>query len=84
MGLRAEGTTEQSAMLLAAKRYLRGLNKSGDVMFAVFKGTGWLLRLKPSGPSAPCRTVIVSEKPGFRSATNNSHHFLTVHYDTGI
>ena len=68
MGRRAEGTTYESAMLLTAKRYLRGFNKSGDVMFAVFKGAGWLLRLKPSGPPAPCRTVNVSEKPGFRSA----------------
>jgi hypothetical protein len=75
MGLRAEGTTYESAMLLAAMGYLRGLNKSGDSMFAVFKGMGLLLRLKPSGPSAPCRTVIVSKKPGFRSATNYNEIF---------
>jgi hypothetical protein len=55
---------------LAVRLYLRGNNTSGDVTFAVFKGTGLLLRLQPSGPSAPCRTGIVREKPGFRSATN--------------
>ncbi len=40
-------------MLLAAKLYLLGLHKSGDVMVAVFKGTGLLLRLQPSGPYVP-------------------------------
>jgi hypothetical protein len=41
------------------------------------KGTGCLLRLKPSGPFAPCRTGIVSEKPGFRSATHSPPTFFT-------
>jgi hypothetical protein len=37
MGREAEGTTHESTMLLAARHYLRGINTSGDVMFAFFK-----------------------------------------------
>jgi hypothetical protein len=71
MGRRAEGTTHEPTMFLAARLYLLGINTSGDVMFAFLKGTGWLFCLQPSGPTAPCRTVIVGKKPGFRSATIN-------------
>jgi hypothetical protein len=70
LGRRAEGTTHESTMFLAARLYLRGINTSGVVKAAFFKGTGFLLRLQPSGPTAPCRTVIVGKIPGFRSATN--------------
>ncbi len=49
-------------------------------MAAFFKGTGFLLSLKPSGPAAPCRTGIVRKKPGFRSAT--SYEFFVFHGKT--